>query len=43
VRWGEFDGEGANYKIAKTTAAAKAVQALERSTSKWTAMNDPSE
>ena len=30
VRWGEFVGKGANYKIAKATAAKLAMQALER-------------
>ena len=30
VYWGEFVGKGANYRIAKATAAKLAMQALER-------------
>ena len=30
VHWGEFVGKGANYRIAKATAAKLAMQALER-------------
>jgi len=36
VYWGEFVGKGNNSRIAKLTAAKRAVQALERSTSHGT-------
>ena len=34
VYWGEFEGKGANIKIAKTTVAKLAMEALEQRTSR---------